>query len=156
MHAIIALTQQFKSEVSAVNKRDLHIESKMGNFASTFNELVDAHDRDDEIYWIKTKMADLEDRARRNNVKIRGIPESIYPPDLKMHFMNLLKDALPEAPLEELIIDRFHRLPKPKHIPSHLPRDTLARIHFYHQKKKKNLCRSLETVETFQKSRQDI
>lgn len=49
----------------------------------TFNELVDAHnERDDEISWLKAKVADLEDRSRWNNVKIRGIPESVTAPDL--------------------------------------------------------------------------
>lgn len=76
----------------------------------------------------------MEDRTRRNNVKIQGIPESVKPPDLKKYFVNLMKAALPEAPLEDLVIDHIHRLPNPKNIPSHLPRDTIVRIHFYHIK----------------------
>lgn len=136
LHAdMLAFTQQFKTEVAAVDSRVTHIESKMGEFTSTFNDLVDAHnERDDEIHAIKTKLADLEDRSRRNNVKIRGIPELIKPPDLKEYFTNIMKAALPEAPLEDLIIDRIHRLPRPRNIPDHLPRDTIVRIHFYHIK----------------------
>lgn len=53
-----------------------HIESKMGEFASTINNLVDAQEWDeDEMEGIKAKMADMEDRRRRNNLKIRGVPE---------------------------------------------------------------------------------
>lgn len=74
------------------------------------------------------KRADLEDRLRRNNIKI---PESIKPPDLNQYFTNTLQEALPEASLEDLIIDHFHRLPKPKHISGHLARDTIVRIHLY-------------------------
>lgn len=123
---ILAITHQFKSEVKAVSNRVTHIESKMGEFANTFNDMVDAQ--------IKTKLADLEDRSRRNNVKIRGIPKTVKPPDLKNSLVYLMKLALPEAPLEDLVIDRIHRLPKPKNIPAHLPRDTMVRIHFYHIK----------------------
>lgn len=51
------------------------------------------------------KLADLEDRLRRNNVKIRWIPESVKPPDLNKYFTNILKDSITEALLEDLIID---------------------------------------------------
>lgn len=89
LHADIqSLTRQFKSEISSVNKRISHVETKMGEFACTFNDLVDAHnDRDDDMLQLKLKLANLEDRSRRNNVKIRGIPESVKNPDLKPHFI---------------------------------------------------------------------
>lgn len=47
-----------------------------------------------------------------------------------------MKEALPDLPLEELVIDRIHRLPKPQHIPAKLPRDIIARIHYYRVKEK--------------------
>lgn len=48
----------------------------MGEFEDTFNTMVEAHnDHDDEISWLKAKVADLEDRSIRNNLKIRWIPE---------------------------------------------------------------------------------
>lgn len=106
----------------------------MGEFASTFNDLVDAHnDRDDEMMQMKIKLADLEDRSRRNNITFRGIPETVKPPDLKK-YLDVMKVVLPDAPLEDLLIDRIHRLPKSKHIAFHLPRDTIVSIHFYHTK----------------------
>lgn len=54
----------------------------MGEFASTINDLVDAQEEnEDEMEGIRAKMADMEDRSRRNNMKIRGIPETVqqYP-----------------------------------------------------------------------------
>lgn len=129
---ILAPAQQFKSEVSEVNKRVSHIETKIvEEFASTFNNLVYVHnDIDNEIMRMKIKMVDSEDRLRRNNVKIRGIKS----PDLKEYFTNIMKDTLPNATLEDLLIDCIHRLPRPKHIPSHLLRNTIVRINFYHIK----------------------
>lgn len=154
LHAVmLAITQQFKSEVTAVSNRVTHIESKMGEFTTTFNEMVDAqNDRDDEIVQIKTKLADLEDRSRHNNVKIWGIPESVKPPDLKNYFVNLMKAALPDAPLEDLVINRIHRLPRSKNIPSHLPRDTIVQMHFYHIKDQfmsAARCRELQDLSFF-------
>lgn len=58
---------------------------RWGEYATTINDLVDAHDMvEKEHMWIKAKLADLEDGSRRNNVKIRGIPESIQSPELRI------------------------------------------------------------------------
>lgn len=60
---ILSLMQQFKSDIGEVSDRVHHIENKMGDFATTFNELVDGHnERKDDFEWIKSKLADLEDR----------------------------------------------------------------------------------------------
>lgn len=51
---------------------------------STVNDLVDAHDKSiEERNWIKSKLTDLEDRLRRNNLKLRGLPESVQNTELK-------------------------------------------------------------------------
>lgn len=82
--------------------------------------------------WIKAKLAGLEDHCRKNNVKIRSIPETVQPAALPEYFKQLLAAFLPDAPPTDLIIDRIHRLPKP----SHLSRDTIVRIHLFHTKEK--------------------
>lgn len=64
------------------------------------------------------------------------MPESMKNHEIQAFFTNLLHEALPDLPLEELAIDRIHRLPKYKHLPDRLPRDTIARIHFYRSKEK--------------------
>lgn len=52
----------------------------MGEFSGAHNSLVDAHNHlEDELSSLAEKLADLEDRNRRNNIKFRGIPESIPP-----------------------------------------------------------------------------
>lgn len=98
-----------------------------------FNELVDAHsERKEAVEWIKAKLADLQDRSRLNNLKIRGTPETI-----KQHwdyFVKLMSHILPDAPTTELIVNRIHRLPKPPHLSDKFSRDTIVCIHFYHIK----------------------
>lgn len=42
--------------------------------------------------------------------------------------------VLPTCTASDLVIDRIHRIPKPKTVASHLSRDTIARIHFFHVK----------------------
>lgn len=85
---IISLTQQFKSKVVEMSNRFKHIEDKMGEFASIFNYLIDSHNsHEDDITWMKSKIIDLEDRSRRNNIQIRVISESIKQPDFLAYFI---------------------------------------------------------------------
>lgn len=61
-----------------------HIETKMGGGCHHINDLVDASGwKDYEMEWVKAKLADIEDRSRRNNLKLRGVPEAVQQADLK-------------------------------------------------------------------------
>lgn len=86
-----------------------------------------------DIMWLKAKVTDLEDHSKRNNIEI-GIPEMVKLSELTAFLTNIMKEALPELPLEDLVIDRIHRPPKAQHIPAKLPRDKIARIHYYRVK----------------------
>lgn len=104
----------FKTDINEMGERVDHVEHKMGKFASTFNSLVDAHnDQTNEVAWLKANVADLEDRSRRNNIKLRGIPESIPPGQMQQYAQDLMGAFLPDLFVSDLVIDRIHRLPKP-------------------------------------------
>lgn len=106
----------------------------MEEFTLAHNELVNSNfDIEDELKAICLKMADIEDRAPRNNVKFRGLPESIKPANLSAYLQKLMTTLLSLGP-PDIIIDRAHRLPKPSFLPDQSPRDVIARIHFYHVK----------------------
>lgn len=78
---ISAMINNFASEMQGMGERVQHIEHKMDDCTSTVNDLIDAYkEQADDTDWIKAKLADLEDRSRRNNVKLRGVPESVSPP----------------------------------------------------------------------------
>lgn len=68
----------FKGEVQELGRRVNHLYQKMGEFASLHNTLVDAYnDEEDEIEKHKAKVADLDCCSWWNNVRIRGIHESV-------------------------------------------------------------------------------
>ncbi|XP_073453695.1 uncharacterized protein [Aquarana catesbeiana] len=124
-------------DLQEVSERVTYVEDKMGKFATTINALVDANEsNEDDIDSIKAKMADMEDRARKNNVKICGIPESVLQQDLRNYVSQLFTTVLPEMSAIDFTVDRIHRLPKPTHLPVSVPRDVILRLHFYHTKEK--------------------
>lgn len=90
--------------------------------------------KEEEIDTLKAKLADLEDWARRNNVKFRGVSEMVLLADLHRYIQQLISTLLPDIPHREVIVNRAHRLPKPNHLPDNVPCDIFARIHFYHIK----------------------
>lgn len=125
----------FKTDVHELGDRVDHVEQKMGEYAASYNSLVDAHnDQSDEVTWLKAKVVDLEDRWRRKNLKLRGVPESTLSVHLQQSAQDLMKAFLPELSESDLIINRIHRLSKPKHLPDNIPRDVLMRVHFFHVK----------------------
>lgn len=66
------------SVLDGMGKRVSHVEDKMGEFSEAHNTQVDARNRlDEELHTLAAKLADLEDRNRRNNIKFRGVPKSI-------------------------------------------------------------------------------
>lgn len=125
----------FKEEVQELGGRVDKIEHKMGEFAASHNSLIDSHnEHDDQLENLKAKLADLEDRSRRNNLKLRGVPETVLNTHLNQYACDLIKAVLPSIPASEVVIDRIHRLPKPSYLSDDIPRDVIMRVHFYHVK----------------------
>lgn len=96
---------------------------------------MDAHAAHfEELEWLKAKVSDLEDRSRGNNIKIRGISETIPPIQLQQYVKELFSALVLTLSTTELSIDRIHRLLKASFLASEVPRDVLLRVHFYQSK----------------------
>ncbi|XP_056398475.1 uncharacterized protein LOC130357419 [Hyla sarda] len=105
---IKAAVSNIQHEISSLGHRTSHIENKMAELTSSHNEVVDlANGLEDEVAALQLKIADMEDRSRRNNLRASTL---------------------------DLLMDRVHRLPKPKTLPATTPRDVILRLHFYHIK----------------------
>ena len=132
---MMSCMKNVRADIQEVETRVEHIETKMGEFATTINDLVDAQEQgEDEMEGLKAKLADLEDRNRRNNLKIRGVPESVSQGELKKFASTLFLALIPELTAIDITIDRIHRLPKPSYLPDNVPRDIILRMHFFHVK----------------------
>lgn len=122
-------------EVQTLGRRVNQVEHKMEEYTSSYNVMVEAHSaQGEDILWLKDKIADLEDRSRRNNLKMRGVPESVPPSQLLQFAQAFFSTLIPEATASDLLVDRIHRVPKPSFLPDDTPRDVLMRIHYYHIK----------------------
>lgn len=69
---LTSIALHLNREVSILGSRVHQVENAIGDMTLTVNDLVDAHEENlNEREWIKSKLADLGDRSRHNNLKLR-------------------------------------------------------------------------------------
>lgn len=77
---------------------------------------------------------DLENRSRQNNIRIRGLPESVGTEELKVTLQGIFNSLLKRPKTADLEIDRAHRTQGPRDRDTRTPRDVICRIHFFYIK----------------------
>lgn len=82
---------QMKSDITEVGNRVNHVQHKMAEFSTAHNDLVDANnEKEDELELLRCKMADLEDRSHRNNVKLCRVAKTVPPVELYQFVQQLI------------------------------------------------------------------
>ncbi|OCT55984.1 hypothetical protein XELAEV_18004117mg [Xenopus laevis] len=98
-----ALAGYMSNHIKETYQKITRLENRIVEMTAARNVLVDAHkDLMKENKWIKEKLADGEDRNRRNNVKIRGVSETVSTTELKDYVKNLLHTAFPTLRLTRI------------------------------------------------------
>ncbi|KAJ1217218.1 hypothetical protein NDU88_004813 [Pleurodeles waltl] len=107
MSALTAETRSMRLEIAGFQSQISGLDHRV---AAVESQVVLQTDRDQEILYLRSKLTDLEDRSRRNNVRFLGFPEGIEGTDI----LSYLRDTLPkladitfDPPLE---FQRAHRL----------------------------------------------
>lgn len=91
-----ASTYSLHSRIDPVEERTDKLEKIITEHMAAYNDVAEVQDHHtEEIRYLWAKMADLEDRSRRNNIKFRGIPETIKPPELLQYLQKLFLKLLP-------------------------------------------------------------
>lgn len=80
------------------------------------------------------KIEDQENRKRRNNIRIRGLPEATGDDDLLPSLRGIFNVLLGRTADHPLKIDRAHRDLRPRNLSSETLRDIICRVHYYEEK----------------------
>lgn len=137
-----SLERSIKKEIAAVRTDMSHIlarveeteqrqetnEHAITELQDTVKQLALAHRAN--LY----KLEDLENRSRRNNLRIRGLPEATRDSDLEATIRGVLNMILGRAATESLRFDRIHRALRPRNLAVELPRDVICRLHYFEDK----------------------
>lgn len=73
---------------------------------------------------------DLDNMGRRNNIRVRGIPETEGAEDLQTTLQSVFNNLIREPPTKHIEMDRAHRALRPKGA-TPKPRDIICRIRSY-------------------------
>ncbi|CAH2293598.1 Hypothetical predicted protein [Pelobates cultripes] len=112
MQAVTAHTQVSEEDI-------LDMRQEVTGLKVTFQQLLTSHST-------LTSRVDLaEERNRRTNLKLRGIPDSINTTELP-HYLRLLTNTLlPHTQAKKIAFDRFFRIKKPRQAPTKASQDVI-------------------------------
>ncbi|CAH2252804.1 Hypothetical predicted protein [Pelobates cultripes] len=128
----LKIVSDIRADIQALGDRTAHLEEKTEEMLDAHNKLTDAHTAlENKVRFLEGKIADNEDRDRRNNIRLRGVPETIGPQDLTKFVQKLFKTLIPTLEEADLLLDKTHRLHKPRHLPASIPRDVITMVHYF-------------------------
>ncbi|KAJ1140400.1 hypothetical protein NDU88_006753 [Pleurodeles waltl] len=100
-------TKSMQSDIAGFQSRVAGLEHRMGSLET---QVATSQDRDQNLLYLRSKLTDMEDRSRRDNIPLLGIPENEEGTDIQA----FLGSALPkltsldfDLPLE---FQRAHRV----------------------------------------------
>ncbi|PIO31496.1 hypothetical protein AB205_0176850, partial [Aquarana catesbeiana] len=137
-----SLEKSIKKEITAVRSDMSHIlvrveetEQRQDTQAVAIKDLQDTVTQLAFAYRASMyKLEDLENRNRRNNIRVRGLPEATGDSDLEPSIRGIFNSILGNPVTAPLCFDRVHRALRPRIANSDLPRDVICRLHYLEDK----------------------
>uniref|UniRef100_A0A672SW74 L1 transposable element RRM domain-containing protein n=1 Tax=Sinocyclocheilus grahami TaxID=75366 RepID=A0A672SW74_SINGR len=127
--SIKEVVTDLKNPVSAIQKRLDEAEGRISNMEDVTSKLVgdgERHDKRLEVMWNRTE--DLENRSRRNNVRMIGLKEGLEAGGMIKCVYKILSEGLGIDPDEEFEIERAHRAFTPRPDADRPPRIVLIKF----------------------------
>ncbi|CAN2390698.1 hypothetical protein PRIEUP_LOCUS735, partial [Pristimantis euphronides] len=124
-----------KHEIQIIGQRLSAVEqhnSQLINQLETYRAVINA--QIEQITNILTHTDDLENRHRRNNLHIRGVPEDIDHLSLEKWAVKFFGVLLHRPPDRPVLIDRMHRSSGLYKGDMGRPRDVICCMHYYKEK----------------------
>lgn len=127
--------QELCSEVHEIDERLTREETLMGALETRVSQLEKAQQRhQDQLAEVQLHAEDLENRSRRQNLRLRGIPKATGPENLTEAVRAIIHIIIDSDLPTSLEFVRIHRALGPKHADMQRPRSVLCRLHRYSHK----------------------
>ena len=129
------LAHELRGEIDQLGERTDNLETKFDNMVQYVHALEDENATlKNAVTQLQIQQEDLENRERRQNLRIRGVPESISDKEIRPYLLALFIFLAPDVPDIDWRLDRAHRSLAPKPPQGANPRDIIVRFHFYESK----------------------
>uniref|UniRef100_A0A8C5MKD0 Uncharacterized protein n=1 Tax=Leptobrachium leishanense TaxID=445787 RepID=A0A8C5MKD0_9ANUR len=129
---VAKLGTELRGEIDSLGARTAELEDQAAELTQAHNDLAEGTgDLAKRVLFLESKMEDLSNRSRRNNIRLRGLPETVSPKDLNGTVLGILRRLAPDIPEAQLLMDRIHRAQRPPNLSSLIPRDVIFRMHYF-------------------------
>lgn len=109
---LLKSTNTLSLEIAALGSRTDLLETKHDELTLVYSDLRKEHESLSEtVQQLQAHIEDLDNRNRRNNLRVRGVPESVT--DLLPTVQKIFQSLLPDSPLSAFSCDRIHRALRP-------------------------------------------
>lgn len=126
------ITNSLTKEIREIGNRAAALELKMDEIENTAQDfMTESENIKEENSILQSRLEDYENRARRSNLRIRVIPESIITTIFSV--TDLFQELQPAKPIERLEMERVHHALTSKKLDGPLV-DIIAKFHYYHTK----------------------
>lgn len=139
---VTRLESSYKQEIQTIKADILEVGDRVNDMEHQQTEVLTCvQSHHSAIQYLLSKeeeqashLEDIENRNRRNNIRIRGIPESVLPKDIEPTLQRLFNVILSSPEGSTIELDRAHRALGPRPQEGDKPRDIICRVHHYKQK----------------------
>lgn len=142
---IKALRAELTGELTKLHTAQAETNEQLEDMGKTLSETMDRvttleksqQELTKKCKHLQEKCLDLENRSRRRNLRIVGVPENSETGNMLTFIPGFLRDALGGDIFNSpLVIDRAHRSLGPKPSPNDRPRTIVVCFHYYADKQK--------------------
>uniref|UniRef100_A0A8C5WGA6 LINE-1 type transposase domain-containing protein 1 n=1 Tax=Leptobrachium leishanense TaxID=445787 RepID=A0A8C5WGA6_9ANUR len=125
-------TKALQADILALGQRTSDLEDRTDELSGAYNSLIDhSNAMSHKVDYLETQLEDLTNRSRRNNLRIRGLPERAEDDPLGDFIVAMLRPLAPELPDHAWELDRAHRALRARSATDERPRDIIIRfLHF--------------------------
>ncbi|CAH2316210.1 Hypothetical predicted protein [Pelobates cultripes] len=116
---VSSLTSELIQTINDLGDRTIELQNKMDDMTDSQNLMREKQKEPCNVaVSLEQKFADLQDKKRRNNTRIKMKPGKIPPVELEV-----LERAPTDFDMANMVIDRIHTLPKRRYAPATVSKD---------------------------------
>ncbi|CAH2284645.1 Hypothetical predicted protein, partial [Pelobates cultripes] len=123
---------EVKAKIAAIGTHTTVVEQRVARLVSAHNSSATlSKTLRHRITDLEIELEDISNRARRNNLRIRGLPETVSDAELETALVNCFRQGLPDIPEHLWMIDKAHRALWAKGPNNSPPKDVIIKWHYY-------------------------
>lgn len=124
--------QAVRTEVDTLHTREQKLQETQTSMQKLLSTVQSSSSARESLHQnLISQLDNLENRNRRNNIRLRGVPESVRAVDLIPTLTKLFNAILNKEPETCIEFERAHRALRPQSADPAHPRDVVYRIHLY-------------------------